>query len=86
MDLSKILFVCTANDESKINPILRDRLHIVRLDGYDEHEKLEIAKRYLIPNALKKCGLKTENIQIGDDVLTDLIKWYCRGMSVLQKM
>jgi len=82
VDLSKVLFVCTANDESKINPILRDRLHIVRLDGYDEHEKLQIAKRYLIPNALAKCGLKTENIQIGDDVLTDLIKWYCRESGV----
>ena len=82
VDLSKILFICTANDESKINPILRDRLHIVRLNGYDEHEKLEIAKKYLIPNALKKCGLKKENINLNDDVIYELIKWYCRESGV----
>ena len=82
VDLSKILFICTANDESKINPVLRDRLHIVRLNGYDEHEKLQIAKNYLIPNALKKCGLKKENINLSDNVITELIKWYCRESGV----
>jgi len=82
VDLSKVLFVCTANDESKINPVLRDRLHIIRLSGYDEHEKLEIAKQYLIPNALKKCGLKAENISLSDEVMLELIKWYCRESGV----
>eukprot|EP01083_Nonionella_stella_P041166 111633_1 len=82
VDLSRVLFVCTANDESKIDPVLRDRLHIIRLNGYDEHEKLEIAKRYLIPNALKKCGLKTQNIHIPDNVITELIKWYSRESGV----
>eukprot|EP01084_Bolivina_argentea_P044148 81270_1 len=82
VDLSKILFVCTANDESKINPILKDRLQIIYLNGYDEHEKLEIAKKYLIQNALKKCGLKKENISIGDDVIIKLIKYYSRESGV----
>ena len=81
-DLSKVLFICTANDESKINPVLRDRLHIIRLDGYDEHEKLQIAKKYLLPNALKKCGLKSENICLSDEVIIELIKWYSRESGV----
>ena len=66
--LLEILFVCTAN------PVLRDRLHMIRLDGYDEHEKLQIAKRYLVFNALRKCGLGADNVHIGDDVIAALTK------------
>jgi len=63
---------------------LRDRLHLIRLDGYDEHEKLQIAKKYLIPNAFKKCGLNKENISLqnNDEVILELIKWYSRESGV----
>merc|ERR1712130_181904 len=53
-------------------------------DGYDEHEKLQIAKKYLIPNAFKKCGLNKENISLqnNDEVILELIKWYSRESGV----
>ena len=62
VDLSRVLFVGTANDEAAINLVMCDRLHIIRLDGYDEHEKLQITKR-------SKSAFGADNVYIGDDVI-----------------
>ncbi len=58
-DLSKVLFIATANDLSKIQPALRDRLEIIQLNGYSQEEKIEIAKKHLLPKQLKAHGLES---------------------------
>ena len=57
VDFSHVLFVCTANDESAIPPPLRDRMEVMRLSGYDLPEKVEIARRYLVPKIFRAMGL-----------------------------
>ena len=87
IDISNVLFVCTANDESKIDPILRDRLNIIHLNGYDYIEKLNIAKQYLIPKLMIKSGLTENNIDLNDDIIKHLCTHYCResGVRSLEK-
>jgi len=87
VDLSKVLFVCTANTLDTIPGPLLDRMEIIRLSGYIEEEKVQIAQNYLVPLALKNCGLKPEQIEVGDDVIRALIHSYCResGVRNLQK-
>ncbi|XP_065225913.1 lon protease homolog, mitochondrial isoform X2 [Planococcus citri] len=87
VDLSKVLFVCTANNIETIPDPLRDRMEMIDVSGYVAEEKVAIARRYLIPTALKDSGLKEEQVQINDDSLLSLIKSYCResGVRNLQK-
>lgn len=87
VDLSKVLFICTANILDTIPEPLRDRMEMIEMSGYVAEEKLAISKQYLIPQAMKDSGLKTENIEITDGSLISLIKSYCResGVRNLQK-
>lgn len=73
-DLSGIVFVCTANREDTIPAALRDRLEIIRIDGYTEAEKLKIAQRHLVPKVLRESGLKRNQLKLEKDVLTTVIE------------
>lgn len=86
IDLSKILFICTANVLDTIPEPLRDRMELIQVSGYVAEEKVAIAERYLIPQAEKDCGIK-EQVQIQKDAINTLIKSYCResGVRNLQK-
>jgi ATP-dependent Lon protease len=77
-DLSKVLFVTTANTLDTIPRPLLDRMEILRLSGYSEEEKVQIARRYLIPRQLKQTGLKPEQCEITDEALKTLISGYTR--------
>lgn len=81
-DLSDIMFVTTANYLSQIPEPLMDRMEIIRLSGYTEQEKLEIAKRHLIPKQMKDNGLKESEISISDAAILDLIRCYTREAGV----
>jgi len=81
-DLSKVLFVATANDINNIQPALRDRLEIIDLSGYAIEEKTEIAKRHLVPKQKDAHGLKPMNFKIGDKVLEKIITDYTRESGV----
>jgi Lon-like ATP-dependent protease len=87
VDLSKVLFVCTANVIDTIPDPLRDRMEIIELSGYVAEEKLAIAKQYLIPQCMKQTGVIAEKLNITDEALNKLIKYYCResGVRNLQK-
>jgi len=87
VDLSKILFLCTANDSGTIPGPLLDRMEVVRLSGYILDEKMQIANQYLIPAAKKQMGLEEGTMQLPDDAIASLIRWYCReaGVRNLQK-
>jgi ATP-dependent Lon protease len=75
-DLSHTLFVCTANVLDNIPSPLRDRMEVIRLSGYTENEKLEIAKRHLIPELLGDHGLRAEQVAIDDDAILSIIRDY----------
>jgi ATP-dependent Lon protease len=77
-DLSKVLFICTANQLETIPGPLLDRMDVIQLSGYTEDEKVEIAKRYLLPKQLEANGLKPGQAEIGDDVLRLVIREYTR--------
>ncbi|XP_021941015.1 lon protease homolog, mitochondrial-like isoform X2 [Zootermopsis nevadensis] len=87
VDLSKVLFICTANIIDTIPEPLRDRMEMIDMSGYVAEEKLAIAKQYLVPQALKDSGLEHDQVHIKDDSLHMLIKSYCResGVRNLQK-
>jgi Lon-like ATP-dependent protease len=87
VDLSKILFICTANEEEPIRGPLADRMEFIRLSGYILNEKVEIAKNFLIPNAMKSCAIKEGVASINDDAIRALITSYCReaGVRSLEK-
>lgn len=87
VDLSKILFICTANIIDTIPEPLRDRMEMIDMSGYVAEEKLAIAKQYLLPQAMRDSGLKNDNIKIEDESLQVLIKSNCResGVRNLQK-
>jgi ATP-dependent Lon protease len=80
-DLSDVMFICTANTLRMPQPLL-DRMEIIRLSGYTEDEKVEIAKRHLIEKQLKAHGLKKGEWSITDDALRDLIRYYTRESGV----
>ncbi len=81
-DLSQVLFICTANITDTIPPPLLDRMEVIRIPGYSHEEKLQIAKRYLIPRNLKEHGLTEEHVEITDDALSVIIKQYTREAGV----
>lgn len=81
-DLSKVLFIATANNVQNIQPALRDRLEIIDLSGYAVEEKIEIAKRHLFPKQKEMHGLKSSNFKISDKVLEKIIQDYTRESGV----
>jgi ATP-dependent Lon protease len=80
-DLSDVMFVCTANTMRMPQPLL-DRMEIIRLPGYTENEKVEIAKRHLLPKQLSENGLKEDEWAISDSALRDVIRYYTREAGV----
>ena len=81
-DLSKVLFVATANLLDPIPPALRDRMEVVQLPGYTETEKTEIGKRFLVPKQMKNHGLLPKHIQITDEAMTELVRSYTHEAGV----
>ena len=81
-DLSKVLFIATANSLNNIHPALLDRMEIIELSGYVAEEKLQIAKHHLIPKQLKEHGLKNRQLQIPDETIQEIIKSYTREAGV----
>jgi len=80
-DLSDVMFVTTANSLNMPQPLL-DRMEIIRIPGYTEEEKIEIARRHLIPDLVKDHGLKAGELTIGDDAIRDIIRYYTREAGV----
>jgi ATP-dependent Lon protease len=81
-DLSKILFVATANSLSTIQPALLDRMEIIQVNGYSIEEKVQIAKKHLIPKQRKAHGLKSSDLKIPDNTLNNLVERYTRESGV----
>ncbi|WDV46252.1 endopeptidase La [Clostridiaceae bacterium M8S5] len=81
-DLSKIMFITTANTLSTIPRPLLDRMEVIHVTSYTENEKFEISKRYLIPKQRKEHGLKEDNISISDKVVMEIIRRYTRESGV----
>jgi ATP-dependent Lon protease len=81
-DLSKVLFIATANNLGAIHPALLDRMEIIEINGYTVEEKIEIAKRHLIPKQLEEHGVKKGQIKISDGVLEAVIEDYTRESGV----
>lgn len=82
VDLSKVLFVCTANMTDTIPRPLLDRMEVIRLSGYVADEKMAIAQRYLAPSAKDLAGLKDANVDMTESAIEELIKSYCRESGV----
>jgi len=80
-DLSEVLFVCTSNSMNIPGPLL-DRMEIIRIPGYTEDEKLNIARRYLITKQIKQNGLKANELEIDDSAIIDMIRYYTREAGV----
>jgi len=80
-DLSDVMFVCTSNSMNIPGPLL-DRMELIRIPGYTEDEKLNIARKYLVPKQIKQNGLKDKEIEVGDDAITGLIRYYTREAGV----
>jgi len=81
-DLSKVLFICTANQLETIPSPLLDRMDVIQLSGYTEDEKLGIARKYLVPKQLDAHGLSAEQLEIGDEALRVVIRQYTREAGV----
>jgi ATP-dependent Lon protease len=86
-DLSKVMFIATANSLSTLQPALRDRMEIIKVTGYTTEEKVEIAKRHLLPKQLKEHGLTKEHLKIDKRLLEKIVEGYTResGVRSLEK-
>lgn len=82
IDISKAIFIATANDVSLIPPPLRDRMEFIQINSYTPQEKLEIAKKYLIPQELKKHGIKNNEFSINTNAIKEVIEKYTREAGV----
>ena len=80
-DLSEVMFVCTSNSMNIPEPLL-DRMEVIRIPGYTEDEKLNIAQRYLLPKQKKRNGLKNGELDIGNDAILDVVRYYTREAGV----
>ena len=87
-DLSKVMFVATANSLATIQPALRDRMEIIEINGYTIEEKVQIAKKHLLPKQIKLHGLNQQQFIISDEMLEKIIDQYTResGVRTLEKM
>jgi len=83
-DLSRVLFIATANYLGQIPAPLRDRMEIIEINGYTQHEKLQIGRQYLLPRQIGENGLKEEQFAISDDALSHIIDAYTRESGVRQ--
>jgi ATP-dependent Lon protease len=81
LDLSDVMFVCTANSLNIPAPLL-DRMEVIRLPGYTEDEKMNIAKRYLLPKQMKNNGVKDDELKVTDSALLDIVRYYTREAGV----
>jgi ATP-dependent Lon protease len=81
LDLSQVMFVCTANSLNIPAPLL-DRMEVIRLPGYTEDEKLNIAKKYLLPKQMTSNGLKDGELKVGEEVLLEVVRQYTREAGV----
>ena len=81
-DLSRVLFIATANTLDTIPPPLRDRMEIIHLSGYTHEEKIQIAKKYLVPKQVEENGLKNEQFRISDKALLEIVDSYTRESGV----
>ena len=81
LDLSEVMFVCTANSMNIPAPLL-DRMEVIRLPGYTEDEKMNIARRYLVPKQMKSNGLKDDELRTSDAALLDIVRYYTREAGV----
>ncbi|MFT7248839.1 MAG: ATP-dependent Lon protease [Arcticibacterium sp.] len=81
-DLSKVLFIATANSLDTIQSALRDRMEIIELSGYTVSEKVEIAKRHLLPKQLKEHGLTNKDLKLNKEALTKIVEGYTRESGV----
>jgi ATP-dependent Lon protease len=87
-DLSRVMFVATANSLATIQPALRDRMDIIEINGYTIEVKVQIAKKHLLPKQLKLHGIKENQFTISDDILEKIVDQYTResGVRALDKM
>src|SRR5579872_916384 len=81
LDLSEVMFVCTANSLNIPGPLL-DRMEVIRLPGYTEDEKMNIGRRYLVPKQMKANGLKEHELKVSDAALLDIVRYYTREAGV----
>jgi ATP-dependent Lon protease len=81
-DLSKVMFIATANNLGTISPALRDRMELIEITGYLVEEKLEIARQHLFPKQLENHGVKPDQLKVGKDVLENIIEKYTRESGV----
>lgn len=81
-DLSKVLFIATANNLQPIQPALLDRMEVIEINGYTREEKLEIAKKYLIPKQLEEHGLTKKDVTISPKIISSIIEGYTRESGV----
>ncbi|MBT3174878.1 MAG: endopeptidase La [Lentimicrobiaceae bacterium] len=86
-DLSNVMFIATANTLSTVHPALRDRMEIINLSGYIQEEKVEIAKRHLLPKQLEEHGVKNKQVKFNKSILESIIQDYTReaGVRLLEK-
>jgi ATP-dependent Lon protease len=86
-DLSKVMFIATSNSMATIQPALRDRMEVIKMSGYTIEEKIEIAKRHLVPKQLEAHGLKPKDINIGKKQLEKIVEGYTResGVRILEQ-
>ncbi len=81
-DLSRVMFIATANNINAIHPALRDRMELIEVSGYIVEEKIEIVKRHLLPKQLSNHGIKKNHIQLSDEVISFIIENYTRESGV----